>query len=222
MRVLVIDSSAGSLAALVDVGGGRAGVLAQATNASARQHAESLSPLVRQVLAEAGIQLADVDLVAVGTGPAPYTGLRAGIVTARLLASAAGVPVTGVCPLDVLAAQAFAAGASGEVLVATDGRRREVYWATYRADGDDVARVHELAVETPAAVRAWLAGEGAGVAGVTGPGVGLYDQALEARGEQAGELEAGAFARLAAARFAAGTVGSLEPAYLRRPDIHGQ
>lgn len=222
MRVLVIDSSAGSLAALVDVDADGARLVAKAVNASAREHAESLSPLVRQVLAEAGISLADVALLAVGTGPAPYTGLRAGIVTAKLLGSAAGVPVTGVCPLDVLAAQAFAAGAGGEILVLTDGRRREVYWATYRATGGDVQRCHPLAVDTPAAVRGWLERDGKDVCGSTGPGVGLYQDPINALGPQAGELDPVVFARLAATRFAAGVVGPLEPAYLRRPDIHGQ
>ena len=79
----------------------------------------------------------DITAVAAGTGPGPYTGLRAGLVTARVLGSALGVPVYGVCTLDVVAAGVASTGtAAGQgFIVATDARRREVYWARYDADG---------------------------------------------------------------------------------------
>ena len=84
------------------------------------------------MLDEAGAGPADLTAVAVGTGPGPFTGLRVGMVTAVTMGYALGVPVHGVCSLDVLAEQA-AATTEGRLLVATDARRREVYWARYEA-----------------------------------------------------------------------------------------
>ena len=74
----------------------------------------------------------------VGCGPGPFTGLRVGMATAAAYGHALGVPVFGVCSLDAIGGQT-----AGEVLVVTDARRREVYWARYadgvRVDGPGVA-----------------------------------------------------------------------------------
>ena len=110
-------------------------VLAETTTVDARRHGELLASSIDAVLAEAGAGRLDITAVAAGTGPGPYTGLRAGLVTARVFGSALGVPVYGVCTLDVIAADAAAAAGGREFIVATDARRREVYWARYDATG---------------------------------------------------------------------------------------
>lgn len=74
------------------------------------RHGELLAPAIEQVLAEAGALPLDVTAIAVGVGPGPFTGLRVGLVTARTMAYALGVPVYGVCTLDVLAAEAVEQG----------------------------------------------------------------------------------------------------------------
>lgn len=171
-----------------------------------------------------------VDVVAAGTGPGPFTGLRAGLMTARVFARGRGIPAYGVCSLDVLARQAFDAGATGEVLVATDARRREAYWARYRAAGEqDVTALAGPGVGAPAEVAADQAGVLASEDGaVVGAGAALYSDLLpprlpEGATDPVHAVDAAVLARIVAGRLRAQAEGaavdlSLEPRYLRRPD----
>jgi len=111
-------------------------VASEAFAADARRHGELLAPMIAEVMADAGASRADLTAVAVGVGPGPYTGLRVGVVTARVLGAVLGIPVHGVCSLDLIAAVASLSVAPGrQFLVATDARRKEVYWARYDAAG---------------------------------------------------------------------------------------
>jgi tRNA threonylcarbamoyladenosine biosynthesis protein TsaB len=182
-------------------------VVAEATTVDARRQGELLAASVQKVLAEAGAELADLTAVAAGTGPGPYTGLRTGLVTARVLGSALGIGAHGICTLDVIAAGAVAAADGREFLVATDARRREVYWARYAADG---TRLSGPAVALPAELPAGLP--------VAGEGGHAYPQVLgspiEPRYPSAATL-----AILVSERLAAATpMPAPEPLYLRRPD----
>jgi tRNA threonylcarbamoyl adenosine modification protein YeaZ len=105
-------------------------VVSEAFAVDARRHGELLAPMIAKVMADAGAVRGDLTAVAAGVGPGPYTGLRVGVVTARVLGAVLGIPVYGVCTLDVIAA---AAPRGREFLVATDARRKEVYWARYDA-----------------------------------------------------------------------------------------
>ena len=113
-------------------------VLATASVADQMAHAEQLLPLVSDCLNEAGVRPDDLGQLIVGLGPGPFTGLRVGVATARVLSYVLQLELRGICSLDVLAAQ-FAGADSGEFIVATDAKRREVYWARYRADGTTLA-----------------------------------------------------------------------------------
>jgi tRNA threonylcarbamoyl adenosine modification protein YeaZ len=109
-------------------------VLATAIVTDQMAHAEQLMPLISDCLDDAGVALGDLDRLIIGLGPGPFTGLRVGVATARVLSYALELELRGVCSLDVLAAQ-FADESSGDFIVATDARRREVYWAQYSGDG---------------------------------------------------------------------------------------
>ncbi|MFE4589469.1 tRNA (adenosine(37)-N6)-threonylcarbamoyltransferase complex dimerization subunit type 1 TsaB [Streptomyces laurentii] len=183
-------------------------VVAEDTRVDARRHGELLLPAVDRVLARAGLKLDAVTGLVVGVGPGPYTGLRVGLVTAATFGSALGVPVHGLCTLDGLA---YAAGLDEPFAVATDARRKEVYWARY---DDSRTRVTEAAVDRPADIADQLAG-----LPVVGAGALLYPEAFpEARGPE--HQSAAALAALAAEKLAAGGEGFLDPRpmYLRRPD----
>jgi tRNA threonylcarbamoyladenosine biosynthesis protein TsaB len=157
-------------------------------------------------------------------GPGPYTGLRVGVVTARVLGSVLGLPVHGVCSLDIIAVAArgglggssplaSAVGPGREFLVASDARRREVYWARYDAAGRRVAG--------PQVGRAGSI-PGAAELAVAGAGGLLYPEAF-------GEVivpaypDAGVLCRLVAGALTAPSPGhppllAADPLYLRRPD----
>ena len=118
-------------------------VLGERVTVDPRAHAEQLTPNVLGALADAGLRMADLDAVVVGCGPGPFTGLRVGMATAAAYAHALDLPVYGVCSLDAIGVDTV-----GDVLVVTDARRREVYWARYR----DGVRVDGPAVNAPADV----------------------------------------------------------------------
>lgn len=102
-------------------------LLAKRVTVDPRAHAETLTPNVLAALADSGLAMIDVNAVVVGCGPGPFTGLRVGMATAAALGHALDIPVYGVCSLD-----AIGVCTSGDVLVVTDARRRELYWARYR------------------------------------------------------------------------------------------
>ncbi|MGV8976976.1 MAG: tRNA (adenosine(37)-N6)-threonylcarbamoyltransferase complex dimerization subunit type 1 TsaB [Cellulomonas sp.] len=222
MAVLALDTSAAVAVALTD-GSGR--TLAARSVQEHRRHAELLAPLISEVLAAAGVDRSAVTAVVAGTGPAPFTGLRVGLVTARTLALALGVPVHGVCSLDAIAAQAagdLALAVGTEVLVVTDARRREVYWARYRVAAsftDDHGVIELVAgpgVDHPAAV---AAGGTPGV--VAGRGATLYPDTLPLTAGAPLDPDPTELARLALLRLASDPGAALptEPLYLRRPDV---
>jgi tRNA threonylcarbamoyl adenosine modification protein YeaZ len=208
--VVVVDSATPAVtAALVEVAGAEVRVLAERRTVDARAHGELLAPEVDAVLRAAGARPRDLAAVVAGLGPGPFTGLRVGLVTAAALGQALTIPTYGVCSLD-----AIAYGQEGTVLVATDARRREVYWGIYR----DGARVTGPAVEAPALVAKHAVELDATAA--IGEGAHRYADVLglpvrdEPRYPRPLALAALAADRI---RTRAASEG-LTPLYLRRPD----
>jgi tRNA threonylcarbamoyladenosine biosynthesis protein TsaB len=228
--LLAIDTSTTAITVGLHDG---SSVVAEATTLDARAHAEHLAPGIRAALASVDAAPEDVTDVVVGIGPGPFTGLRVGIVTGRTFAFALGLPVRGLTSLDALAHQAWLDGRRGDLLVATDARRKEVYAAAF-ALGDDgaVRTAHPTvarAADLPPELRALSA---------AGRGPALYPEALPHGGGPL-DVSGGALADLAVRRLAqagvAGGIGAeaaeglqwldagrgfdgLEPLYLRRPD----
>jgi len=209
--LLAVDTATPAITAGVLVWDGAvATVLAERVTVDAKAHGELLTPHLTHALAAAGRTLSEVDAVVCGVGPGPFTGLRAGMVTAAALGHALDVPVHPVCSLD-----AIAAGAPGEpLLVVTDARRKEVYWAAYDASG---ARTDGPRVERPAALADRL-GE-LGVRRAAGYGARIYAEVLglEVCGPEH-PSPAGLVAVAGPALRSAAPPAALTPLYLRRPD----
>jgi tRNA threonylcarbamoyl adenosine modification protein YeaZ len=218
--VLALDTSGAAVTVALHDG---SRVVGRRSTLDARRHAELLAPSIAAVLADAGATRADVSAVAVGVGPGPFTGLRAGVVTARVLGLALGVDVVGVCSLDALALQV--GDASGDDLparfaVATDARRHELYWALYSYEQHDAGggipgRVDGPRVTAPSALPADLP--------VLGRGATLYPEDF-APPPGPLDVDAAAVAELAVRGLRgsgpsdAAILLPPEPLYLRRPD----
>jgi tRNA threonylcarbamoyladenosine biosynthesis protein TsaB len=213
--LLALDTSAAATVALLqdDVVVGRFG------SADTRSHAEVLAPAVQRVLADAGVAGADLDGIVAGVGPGPFTGLRAGLVTARTLAFVWDVPLLGVLSLDALA---FDAAASGAVpagtgfLVGTDARRGEVYWAAYRAPSGDGAVLPELLDGPHVGAAASLPKDQP----LAGRAASLYPDELDGLPAFAtSDPDAASLARVARQRLLAGeALLDTAPLYLRESD----
>lgn len=226
MLELALDTLNATSVALVRDGE----AVARATAGSARHHAESLTLLVRRVLQDAGLGPdavgAGLDRVLVGTGPAPFTGLRAGLVSARVIGEAVGAPVLGVASLDVVARQGLdLLPPDMTVFAVSDARRRELYWGCYEADGpDDVRLVGRLEVGAAHALLGAMRGAD-GLIVAAGP-LPAHSAQLLADASQGPviDLDPAVMSRVVAARLARGQEERLgtQPLYLRRPDIQGR
>lgn len=201
MLVLALDSSATASVALARVHGFEAGasfeILARYESEDTRSHAEVMGPYAQAALQDAGVRGEDLDAILTGTGPGPFTGLRAGIVTARALGFAWSVPVYGMMSLTALAERAVSGVVAGEenverafasaesaelvegaeLLVLSDARRREVYSARYRVNGEGYSLV-----DGPNVCPASEILPGGAPSYAYGYGAGLYAEALEEHG----------------------------------------
>lgn len=207
MLVLGLDTATDVVGAAV-LDSGRDEVIGRASFPGAAAHGEQLAPVVRSALDAAGVRPADLGAIGVGRGPGPFTGLRVGLVHASVLGWALGIPVHGVCTLDVLAREAVGDGLTGPFLVATDARRREVHWARYDAAG---RRILGPAVAAPDIIPDREVP-------VVGAGALRHPSALpDARGPV--HPDPGVLARMAHEMLVAGAVAEVSPMYLRRPDV---
>jgi tRNA threonylcarbamoyl adenosine modification protein YeaZ len=208
--VLALDTSSPTVTVAVCEATGRdVRVRAGCAETAENRHGERLAPLIAAAIRDAGVTVGDLEGIVVGLGPAPFTGLRVGIMTARAMSDALGIPAYGVCSLDGIAHRF--ASAEGTFAVLTDARRKQVYWALYdelggRLDGPELA--------APVDVAAAL---GAQTTEVAGAGAVLYPAAFAGFTLREGDPSPRAADLVWCVDFAS-TPGDLTPLYLRRPD----
>ena len=151
MNILALDTATESCSAalLLD------GRLLQREQRLERGHADAILPMVDALLGEAGIALSALDAIAFGRGPGAFTGVRLAASVTQGLAFGARLPVVPVSDLQALAQRSLDEDrAIGRVLVCTDARMREVYWACFERSNEGIATAYgEERVGPPSAVR---------------------------------------------------------------------
>ncbi len=195
--ILAIDTS--GILAVVAVADADGVLVAGGVGTAPRAHAEDVAVLVR-----AAVSGQQVDRVVVGRGPGSFTGLRVGLAFGQMFAWACGVAVSGMCSLDVVAAQFDLV----DGWAVTDARRGELFAARYR----DRRRIQRPVVLTRDQAGTDVADERV---------VGDVALLTSTERRQAGDtrLDPAALASAAATAVSIDPEGSLQPEYLRRPDV---
>lgn len=151
-KLLSLDSSAQLCSVALSIDGS----VSLKVDATPRQHAQRLLPMVDQLLNDADLPLSALDAIAFGRGPGSFTGIRIGMSVVQGLAMGADLPVVPVSTLQALAVAAYRERdlAIGDiVLPAFDARMNEVYFGEYRI-AEDVPE--PLAKEQVIAIPSWL------------------------------------------------------------------
>jgi len=215
VNVLAIETS-GAVGAVAACSDGT--VLAEETLAKGLTQGRLLVPIIDAAVKRAGWDVRkDVDLIAVSQGPGSFTGLRVGLTAARTIAALTGVPLIGVCSLQVMAENAPAS--EDAILTILDAKRGEVYAAGFSRTGESLARTFDPCVAGPASLLIRFAAPPY----VMGNGLDLHAHLFSANGcriapNDEWTVRAPVVARLGAALFKSGVRSDpmmLQPIYLR-------
>lgn len=223
MKLLALDAATTACSVACWSGGA---VIAQATETAGRRQAEILMPMVQSAMREAGFDYHMLDLIAVTTGPGSFTGVRIGLATARGLALASGLPLTGVTTLQALAAAPAAhERRGGPILAVLDARRDQLYGQFFDKNGDPASDPFAASAATiPGRLENIYRGTAPLL--LVGSGAGLVASALDESGHPYRYSESPPFpsaatiAALVAARgFDPAANTPVAPFYLREPGV---
>jgi len=216
MNLLAIDTSTD----FCSVAASRGEALFSRHERAGQRQAETILGMIDEVLAEAGIELAQIHGIAYGEGPGSFTGLRIAAGVTQGLALARGIGVIGMGSLLALSEEAWKDGA-GRVIACLDAHMGEVYHAAYRRAGAGWEEVSAPGLYRPEAVPVAPGEDWTGC----GDGFAAYRERLAARlGERVSAMRpdaapsARAVLKLAMPRFAAGEAkdaATAVPVYLR-------
>lgn len=136
MKILALESSAKAASVCLWEEGK---VLAESYQNTGLTHSRTLLPMCQSMLANCGIELEEVDVIAAASGPGSFTGLRIGLATAKGLAWPGEKPCYGVSTLEAMAWNL--AHVDGVICCAMDARRNQVYNALFQAEGGTLTRL---------------------------------------------------------------------------------
>ncbi len=181
MRVLALDTASTQMVlALADFDevDASATMVASCQIDAPRQANQVLLTQAARLLADAGLEVSDIDAIVVGRGPGSFTGVRIGVATAKGLACGLAAPLYGASTLDAVAWRAWWAGVRGRLGVVADAMRKEVYPVRYALDDAGVTRLEPDTVAKPAQVAQQWASEEDSLM-LTGDGLLKYAELFE-------------------------------------------
>jgi tRNA threonylcarbamoyladenosine biosynthesis protein TsaB len=147
-----------------------------------RTHSQTLMVMVNEVLRETETSLADLDGIAVTSGPGSFTGLRIGMATAKGLALGSGRALVGIPTLDALAYNLCMF--EGYICPLLDARKNEVYTALYQGQGGQVERISEYRACSPSELVEDVCSRGIERVAVLGDGARRYQEHMESLGSR--------------------------------------
>lgn len=104
-------------------------------------HSQTIMPMLEHLKGMIGIEMEQVDAVAVTSGPGSFTGIRIGVATAKAIAMALNVPIIGIPTLDVMANNMTFTDAI--ICPIMDARRNQVYTAYYEWQGEELMKISD-------------------------------------------------------------------------------
>jgi tRNA threonylcarbamoyladenosine biosynthesis protein TsaB len=216
VKILALDAATGACSAALRADGE---ILASRFVAMSRGQSEALMPMVGEVMQEAGLAYADLDLIAVTVGPGAFTGLRLGLAAARGLALAAGKPCVGVSTFAAIAASLTEEERAGRnLMIAVDGKRSDFFIQLFGKGDQSLGPAFAALPEEAArhlAPGPWL---------IAGDGAHYFREALAAHpnifwADGDGLPDAIHVAAVAEQSFLNGQALPPLPIYMRQPDV---
>lgn len=145
MKLLALETATEACSAALYLDG----EIAERYQIAPRGHTDLILPMVDGLLAEAGLQPAQLDVIAFGCGPGAFTGVRIATGVVQGIAFALDLPVVAVSTLATLAQGGLRAYGWERVAAAIDARMGEVYWGTFAVDGEGCMRPAGTELVTP-------------------------------------------------------------------------
>lgn len=133
MNILAIDTATEACSAALYVDG----EITSKYQLAPREHSRLILKMIDKLLADADVEVSNLDAIAFGRGPGSFMGLRIAAGVVQGIAFAHDIPVIPISTLKVMAQRAFEQTDNKNILVAIDARMDEVYWAAYYLDGTD-------------------------------------------------------------------------------------
>jgi tRNA threonylcarbamoyladenosine biosynthesis protein TsaB len=127
MKLLALDTSSLACSVALQIGDETIDRHAE----QAREHTHLLVPMIREVLADGGVALTDLDAIVLGNGPGSFIGMRIAASVAQGLAFGASLRIVPVSSLLAVAAEVMANDAAQRVAVCQDAHMNEVYLGLY-------------------------------------------------------------------------------------------